>query len=575
MGSLAEFFDFLYGGETGYVYSPTKDPETGNFEQYYFEWPVESEHLVSHVEAHTKTHEVYYAPALFSGPNATKESFKGTRFVWCEFDGNAPDGLPHGFPQPSYKLRSSVEGNQHWYWKLDHFSSDIDLIESVSQRLAYQLDADMSCWNANRVLRPPGTRHHDSGLATQELRKDDHNAYPFGTFAFLPDLPVRFLKDSDIGYIPSPAHVLNKYTFAEEDFEFFLVNAVKSGKESGTGKGRSSALAKLGHICMEMGMSNAESLSILLNADSRWGKFANRKDRKERLLGIINYCRARHPVDVVAQEVTSRLKVYTFEEFVNTTIELEWLIPDLLHRKGLFLLSGPPNVGKSQLSLRFCEKMAKGESFLKWKIPKPVKTLFVSMEMPHEELHYALTNIMTIEENELLRENMLLMPVGSSVHLNSKIAQHQLNKVIEEYQPDGIIFDSLGKGVADEITSDKTILEVFEYIDGTIRGEYGAFAWFIHHPRKGQVGNKKPNGLDDLYGSRFISAGVTTAVGLWPNKDHLDVDCLKLRLAPAFKPFKIARTPGVDFEIYRNTTKVVEAPTGGASVFGDMDIDDF
>jgi hypothetical protein len=573
--SLAEFFDFLYGGESGFVYSPTKDPNSGDFEQYYFAWPVERVQLIEHIQRYTRTHEVYYGPSLFSSASATKEAFKGTNFVWCEFDGNAPDSLPDGFPNPSYKLQSSGSGNQHWYWKIDHFSSDIDLIESVSQRLAYHLEADLSCWNANRVLRPPGTRHHDSGLDTVELRRDEHHTHALGSFAFLPDLPVRFVKDGDIGYIPTPIKVINKYNMPEEDLEFFMANSIKSGKDSGTGKGRSAALAKLGHICMEMGMSNAESLSILLNADSRWGKFAKRKDRKERLLGIINYCRARHPIDPVEREVTSRLKVYTFEEFINTNIQLEWLIPDLLHRKGLLMLSGPPNVGKSQLSLRFCEKLAKGEPFLQWKIPRPVKTMFVSMEMPHEELHYALTHIMTIEGHELLRDNMFLMPVGSSVHLNSKIAQHELNKVIEEFQPDGIIFDSLGKGVGDEITSDKIILETFDYIDGTIRGEYGAFAWFIHHPRKGQIGNKKPNTLDDLYGSRFISAGVTTAVGLWsePNSPVIDVDCLKLRLAPEFNSFQIRRTATVDFEIYENRERIVSST--GKSVFGEMGNDNY
>lgn len=571
MGSLDEFFDFLYGGETGWVYSPTKNPETEDFEQYYFEWPVEKEQLIAHIQHFSPTHEVYYGPALFSSASGTKESFRGTNVVWCEFDGNTPDSLPDGFPTPSLKLQSSEPGNQHWYWRLDHFSNDIDLIESVSQRLAYQLDADLSCWNANRVLRPPGTKHHDSGKTTQLLRRSER-AYPLGAFAFLPDLPVRFVKDSDIGYIPAPINVINKYSFSEENLEFFMANSIKSGKESGTGKGRSAALAKLGHICMEMGMSNAESLSILLNADSRWGKFAKRKDRKERLLGIINYCRARHPIDPVEREVTSRYKVYTFSEFVNTDIKLEWLVPGLLHKKGFLLISGPPGVGKSQFSLRLCEKLAKAEQFLHWKIPNKAKTLFVSMEMPHEELHYVMTKVMKFEPSEDL-ENMYLMPVGSSVRLASKVRQNDINKVIEEFQPDGVIFDSLGKGIRDEITSDKIILETFDYIDETIRGEYGAFAGFIHHPRKGQVGNKKPRDLDDLYGSQFIGAGITTAVGLWPGESCIEVDSLKSRLAEEFQSFKIKRTVGVDFEIYENHLKLVPPPTG-KSVFGDMDVDD-
>lgn len=570
MSELLDFFEFLFEDQTGFAYSPTKDPETADWQEYYFKWPEEKDQLVQHVQNKTIHYEVYYGPALFEVASATKDAFKGTFFVWCEFDGNAPSSLPTDFPQPSLKLRSSDEGNQHWYWRLDHFSNDRDLIESVSQRIAYHLDADLACWNANRVLRPPGTRHHDSGQTTQLLRRDGHS-FPFGSFAGLPDLPIRFVKDADIGYIPAPINVINKYSFKDEDLEFFMANTIKSGKDSGTGKGRSAALAKLGHICMEMGMSNAESLSILLNADSRWGKFAKRKDRKERLLGIINYCRARHPVDPIKEEVVSRYKVYTYEEFINTDTRLEWIIPGLLHRRGLLILSGPPQVGKSQLSFRFAEKMAKGEDFLNWKIPQSARTMYVSMEMPHEEMHHMITTTMTVENHELLRDNVLIMPIGSSVHLSSKMAQHELNKVIEEFQPDGIIFDSFGKGVGDEITSDKIVLETLDYVDRTIRGEYGSFAWFIHHPRKAQVGNKKPRTLDDLYGSMFIGAGVSTGIGLWPGQGHIEVDCLKLRLEEQFKTFKIKRTPGVDFEVLSSVEKTVSST--GINVFGLMNDD--
>jgi replicative DNA helicase len=37
----------------------------------------------------------------------------------------------------------------------------------------------------------------------------------------------------------------------------------------------------------------------------------------------------------------------------------------------------------------------------------------------------------------------------------------------------------------------------------------------LHHPRKGQDGNRKPSKLDDLYGSRWISAGAGSVVSLW------------------------------------------------------------
>lgn len=570
MSELLQFFEFLYGEQSGFAYSPTKHPSTGDWKEHYFKWPEEKDRLIEHVQNWTDTHEVYSSPSLFETPAATKDAFKGTHFIWAEFDGNAPASLPSGFPEPAIKLRSSDPGNQHWYWRLDHFSSDANLIENLSQRIAYHLDADLACWNANRVLRPPGTVHHDSAQKTKLLRADETLTWPAGAFAHLPDLPIRYLKDSDIGSIPAPIEVINRYTMKQEDLEFFMTPSIKSGKETESGKGRSAALAKLGHICMELGMSNAESLSLLLNADSRWGKFAKRKDRKERLLGIINYCRARHPIAPVEEDAASPLRVYTYEEFMNTQLNAEWVVEGLIHRAGFAILSGPPGVGKSQLSVRLAEKLVTGQKFLKWSVPRPMRILFVSMEMPHEELYYMLTDIMSIEDHELLRDNFLLMPVGSSIHLNSRIAQQALNKQIEEFQPDGIIFDSLGQAINDEIGSDKVILETFDYVSRTIRGQYGAFVWFIHHPRKEQVGNKKPKGLDDLYGSRFISTTITTGIGLWPDGNNIEVNCLKLRMAEAFKSFKITRTSDVDFALVQPTA--FKLPSTGLSVFGDMEL---
>ena len=37
----------------------------------------------------------------------------------------------------------------------------------------------------------------------------------------------------------------------------------------------------------------------------------------------------------------------------------------------------------------------------------------------------------------------------------------------------------------------------------------------LHHPRKGQEGNRKPSKLDDLYGSRWIPAGAGSVISLW------------------------------------------------------------
>lgn len=53
------------------------------------------------------------------------------------------------------------------------------------------------------------------------------------------------------------------------------------------GSDRSGTLTRLAHLCAESGLAPEEAFSIVLNADARWGKFAERNDRDEQLLKII------------------------------------------------------------------------------------------------------------------------------------------------------------------------------------------------------------------------------------------------------------------------------------------------
>jgi len=540
---LGKFFDVFYGDQKGYAYSPVKDPHTEQFDQHFFKWPTEKAHLIAHCLTQRISKEVYFSPSLFKNAGGEKEDFLGTYHVWCEFDGNAPSNL-EGMPEPTIKIQSSESNNQHWYWRLDHFETDITVVESISQRISYQAEADLGCWNANRVLRPPETTHHESGKTVTVLRwVSDHQA--ISNFSALKELPVQLAIEEDLGHIPAPLEVIGKYNFTPGDIDLLTAKTIEKGH-------RSHALAKLGHICMEKGMSNAEALSLLLSADNRWGKYAKRTDQKKRLLGIINYARIRHPIDPVAEEAEDTFKVYTYDEFMHQNFEVDWVVPGLIHKKGILILSGPPGVGKSSLALRAAQKMATGSPFLKWKIENPRKVLYVSMEMPREELGTFLQNMKFEEEQqEMLAENFHILPLGHALKLGNLAMKAELLKKLELIEPDGVFFDSLGTTVADDMNGDKIIIETFDFVRRYINGHFGAFAWFIHHNRKAQIGNKKPNKLEDLYGNQYIGAQVTSGMGLWPGSQRnvLEVNCLKMRMAEEFFPFVIERNHKLEFKV--------------------------
>jgi hypothetical protein len=539
---LSEFFDFMFGETEGYAYSPTLHPLTKDFEQYFFQWPSQKEELINHVRRFSPTHNIYYSPALYSRPEATKDAFLGTWFVWAEFDGTVP-ATTENVPEPSVKIQSSEPGYEHWYWKLKYFISDIKAAEQISKRLTYHMQADLSIWNANRVLRPPDTIHHESSRQTTILRWSVAS-YGVEDFAKLPDVEAVLLgEDDNIGDVPEALDVIFKYPFSEEDARFFKLKEIKPGYESGSGKGRSAALARLGHICAEMGMSSAESLALLLHADNRWGKYSGRRDQRHRLLGIISYARAKHPVNPIAE---SPLKVYTLRDFMSQSRHVEWLVEGFIHRKGFAITFGPRGTGKSSLLIRACEAFSLGKKWLKWSPTKPLRVLYISLEMPDEEIHEFITNMKIDHDNE----NFMIMPLGLSMKLGSAIAKDHLNRVVETHAPDIIYIDSFNKAVGEDVTNFKVVVDVVDYIDTYLRLKYGCAVHFIHHPRKGQPNNKRTDKVDDMFGAGYLGDAATNITSLWKGPGGmLKMANPKMRLAPEFEAFNIRRTVDMNFEV--------------------------
>lgn len=547
---LGQFFDAMYGDRTGYAYSPTKVPQEddrGKFTRHFFQWPTQREELVAHCLEFMGTHEVYFSPALFNKEGSEKEDFLGSNYAWCEFDGNAPVDLA-GIAEPTIKIQSSEDGNQHWYWKLDHFETDINTVENISQRITYQLNGDLGCWNGNRVLRPPMTVHHLSAKMVSVLRWGSET-HPVSSFGELPELPLADYSSvpEEFDRIPGPIEVLAKYPWSREDFMFFSLKELptKDGKPAGTGF-RNEALAKLGHICIEMGMTNSEAFAILLHADNKWGKFKGQRRQKKMLISIINYCRSKHAIAPIEQEIDSPYKVFRYDEFRAHEVKIDWAVQDLVHKKGIVTLAGPPSVGKSQLTIRFMEAMAKGKDFLKWKIDKPRRILFLSLEMPHEEIDYFL-NTMDIEATETFINNVFIFPFGATMSFLNVENQARIIDIVKQIKPDGIIIDSLGAAIGGNISDDERILKFFHFLKFQLARQFDCFFWIIHHPRKAQVGNKSNDKLDDLFGSTYIAGQSTTVLGLHAKGGYLELSNQKLRMAPEFKPIKLRRTPNLDF----------------------------
>lgn len=561
---LEEFLDFMWGDNQGYAYIPIKEPhkEDADFEAKFFEWPKEKQEAVDYIIRVSPVAEVYFGPALYKKIGSpVPENILGSQVLWTEFDGNAPKGgvLGDKIPHPTMRVRSSNEGHEHFYWKLDRFETEFEYIENINKAIAYTLQADSSAWDPTQILRPIGTKNHKRDRIVR-LVTTSASVYSKEFFSSL-EVPKQLAKQAIVlEEVPEALDVIFKYPWTTEEAEFFRKREMATGT-------RSSALMRLAYICAEHRMSDEEAFAILLNADSRWGKFKNRKDQQKRLLDLLNRARHKYPVDPEAQ--IDGLPVFSWGELLKLEVHVDWLIPGILQRQGIMVVSGKPGVGKTQLTIQALIHIALGKPFLGWDITAPRKVGFVSMEMGQAEIKVfmeEMNSVLSEEDRELLHTNFQIVPIGQTLMFDNTADQKKIISYLESYLPEVVGFDSLSKTTLGSL-EEATVKKVMDFAD-KIRMNHDCSVVFIHHDRKAQIGNKRPKNLEDIYGSFYITATATTVLGMWQSDRtyEIELNYLKVRLAKAPNTQHITRTErGLSFEIAAARSLVEKASNDARS----------
>lgn len=522
----AEFLDVIYREEEGYCYVATKS--ASDWVRKFFSWPNDRQLCLDFIHQQSPTKEVYFAPALFKNKSSKKVDVKGAHCYWVEFDGVLPDSLGE-IPEPNIKIQSSEPGHEHWYWLTEELVT-ADVLDKVNRALTYVLGADVSGWDASQILRPPGTTHHDTGLTVEVLSYNPTVTPFYGPVGASEPPPVLEIIDEKL--LPSLKEVLNLNNLPSKVLKLFQTGSAN----------RSQGLMALGYGLAEQGFNVEEMLVILIDADYRWGKFANREDKLTRLSEIIVRSKLKYP-DIEEAQITG----YSLFDLFATNVEFEWIWESLLPKQGYMLLSGPSGNGKTQLSLQAMGHIALGKDFLGKTMNKEMRVGFFSLELNLMELKLVLQTQIghyTEKEQKQLNEMVRLYPIGEPLQLQLADERERIEQIIQDDELDGVFFDSLGSMTEEELNSEH-IKGMMNWND-RIRQRHKIFTWLIHHHRKASGDNKKPNKLSDIYGSMFITRNVTTGLCLWKGTG-LELLTLKNRFAPEAEPIYIGRDGTLTF----------------------------
>lgn len=604
---ILNFLGDIWGPESANVFLATK-PEQNLFSVSPLipAWREKQDLIVEFILAQDAKMDVYYSMAHYKEGSKEKSKVNavGARVLWIELEGdNEGQASPKDalaklvkegiIPSPTYRIQSSSENAQHWYWILDGIYAP-DIIETLNRRLAYYLDADRACWNIDRVLRPPYTHNHkpkrankDGSAPAVDIIEYNGQVYKPVQFKDLPGVRVQLTEIAEFGDIPDIDTVFRKYPWDNQHSDLFSADKAQFfDAKTNDYSGRGNAMARLAYFGAEVGMTDEAIYCILDDVDKRWGKFTGRHDRNRRIVEFIYKVREKYPspVFVVEQQTEEPIqKIYRFGDFLKTEIKFEWIIEGLIGKQTINFLSATPGVGKSRLAMQLGASLATGQDFLSWKIKEKYKVVFFSLEMGHPVLQFFATNLANEGkyEPELLQENFFLIPVGEPLPFASQESLTFFKYVMDEVKPDVVIIDAMSSLSYSELKED-TAKNINNQLKAMLN-EYKCTFYIIHHNRKPNVldGNKPPT-LADFYGSTYGATDAASVLGLWKpqGQDHYELHTLKSRTGGSDKPvkltsdrskftFSLALDDEEDMEVY-NGDNIDPNPAIGYG-FGTMD----
>jgi hypothetical protein len=205
------------------------------------------------------------------------------------------------------------------------------------------------------------------------------------------------------------------------------------------------------------------------------------------------------------------------------------------------IIAGPDGTGKTTLAGQLVRaRLGIGDGVVLGHAVTPGKhnVLYLSMDRPRQARR-ALRRMFTKDDRDTLNEKLRIWQGPPPLDL----ARYPgiLADIAREAGADTIVIDSL-KDAAVKLADDETGSGWNRARQIAI--EAGAELLELHHPRKAQADNKKPSKLEDLYGSRWITAGAGSVICLWGEAGDLVVEFTHLK-APAAQagPWKMAIDP--------------------------------
>ena len=149
-----QFFTYLFGEQKGWLCIATESSVKGDFKQRFFQWPLESSQLLTHINKEKSKKNIWFCINLLNRKERVKAACKPGILLWADLDDCPPDAID---PKPQLVIESSPDRYQA-IWKVDE-ELDPQIAEDYSRRIygRYRENGVDSGWALTKLLRVPFT----------------------------------------------------------------------------------------------------------------------------------------------------------------------------------------------------------------------------------------------------------------------------------------------------------------------------------------------------------------------------------------------------------------------------------